>query len=112
MHVGRTAGGFASANPPSEGARTGARSVFWNVRSYGGSHALPRGGKDGTDACSYGPDLTFVGVRFEQRGDSPPCRDWAYQPGGVMPENLFWAQRVRRRSRGTAAVAQARRRRG
>lgn len=111
VHVGDTPGGFASASPPSSRPNTGlpARTVFWNVRSYGGTHLPPRHSDDGGGgggSCGYGSELTFVGVKFElAAGSSTPCQGWHYEPGPITPPNLAWAQRVRRRSQQAQAAA-------
>lgn len=40
--------------------------------------------------CSFGPDLTFVGVKLTGQF----CSSWYYSPASVQPANLYKARRV------------------
>ena len=95
IDLGASSDGFHSGGPQTSGPNSGAWTTFWNIRATNGTHPLPNhnGGEPG--ACTFGPDLNFIGVSFAN--DSGLCPDWVYQPGSVEPPNLFQAQLERRR---------------
>ncbi|EFN55921.1 hypothetical protein CHLNCDRAFT_145616 [Chlorella variabilis] len=105
IHLGNASGGayagggFYSGGPPASGPNTGAWTVFWNIRSNSGVLPLPQHNKGRPGACTFGPDLTFVGVNFDavQLARYGLCQDWYYQPGEISPPNLFWSQLQLRR---------------
>ena len=59
-------------------------------RSGFGKHALPEQNGASPGSCAYGPEMSFVGVTFEQPGRL--CGKWNYEPGRVEPPSLFAAQ--------------------
>lgn len=87
--------------------------TFWNIRSASGAHAPPQHNNGAPGACTYGPDLTLVGLAFHngtsaataagwQSGGALTswrlCPAWFWQPGEVSPSNLFRAQLARRKA--------------
>ena len=62
--------------------------------SESGDHGLPEHNGGSPGSCAYGPDVSFVGVRF--RRGARLCERWLYQPAPVVPPNLYLAQLWRR----------------
>lgn len=68
-------------------------------RSDTGDHPLPEHNAGKPGACTFGPDLSWVGVTFRSSKEDGEllCPDWFHQPGAVQPANLYLAQLARRR---------------
>ena len=97
IDLGRSSGGFKSGGPATSGPNSGAWTTFFNIRSSGrrGGHPLPDNNAGDPGDCSYGPNLNFIGVRFEDARRL--CKSWVYEPAAVTPTNLFEAQLKLRR---------------
>ncbi|EFN51336.1 hypothetical protein CHLNCDRAFT_141130 [Chlorella variabilis] len=115
IHLGVGREGLYSGGPPISGPNTGAWTVFWNLRSNSGVHPLPVHNKGLPGACTFGPDMSLIGMTFKAMKDKQGrpyklCPDWFYQPGDISPPNLFRAQLQRRRwaaADARAALAEA-----
>jgi activating signal cointegrator complex subunit 1 len=100
IDLGQSSGGFYSGGPSTSGPNTGAWTTFWNIRSSGrrGGHPLPDHNAGRPGDCSYGPDLNFIGVSFENARKL--CKGWVYEPAVTSPTDLFEAQlKLRRRGK-------------
>lgn len=98
--LGLSSDGFYSGGPPASGPNAGAWTVWWNIGSTNGTpHPPPEHNTGRPGACTFGPDLSFVGVTFREGAGKPSlCGDWYHQPGAVTPLNLYDAQLARRRA--------------
>ncbi|PRW57063.1 band 7 [Chlorella sorokiniana] len=95
INVGIGDHAFQSGGPASSGPNTVAYTTAWNVFTSTGAAMPPPGSNTAKQGeCSFGPDMTFVGVKLKGQF----CPTWAYEaiPNPVNPPNLYKAMRDKR----------------